>query len=53
MKKILLTAFLGFSGLAFSQEVKDKPEVRETDKALLVNADHAELDAKKKAAEEK
>jgi thioredoxin-related protein len=53
MKKILLTAFLGFSVLAFSQEVKDKPEVRETDKALLVKADHAELEAKKKAAEEK
>lgn len=53
MKKVLLTAFLGFSAIAFSQELKDKPEAREADKTLLMPADHAELDAKKKAAEEK
>ncbi len=53
MKKVLLTAFLGFSAIAFSQELKDKPEAtREADKALLVQTDHPELDAKKKAAEE-
>ncbi|WP_053073331.1 thioredoxin family protein [Chryseobacterium sp. FH2] len=53
MKKLLLTAFLGLSFFAFSQEMKDKPDVREAEKALLVKTDHAELDAKKKAAEEK
>jgi thioredoxin-related protein len=53
MKKSLLVAFLGLSFFAFSQELKDKPEARDTDKTLLVKADHAELDAKKKAAEEK
>lgn len=53
MKKVLLTAFLGFSSIAFSQELKDKPEAKEADKTLLVPADHAEMDAKKKAAEEK
>jgi len=53
MKKVLLIAFLGFSSIAFSQELKDKPEAREADKTLLVQADHAEMDAKKKAAEEK
>lgn len=53
MKKVLLTAFLGFSSIAFSQELKDKPEAKEADKTLLMPADHAEMDAKKKAAEEK
>ena len=53
MKKVLLTAFLGFSSIAFSQELKDKPEAKEADKTLLVPADQAETDAKKKAAEEK
>lgn len=53
MKKVLLTAFLGFSSMAFSQELKDKPETKKTDKTLWVPADHAEMDAKKKAAEEK
>ncbi|KQM53719.1 thioredoxin family protein [Chryseobacterium sp. Leaf201] len=53
MKKVLLTAFLGFSSIAFSQELKDKPKVKEADKTLLVPADQAEMDAKKKAAEEK
>ena len=49
----MVTAFLGFSLIAFSQELKDKPQSKETDKALLVKTEHAELDAKKKAAEEK
>jgi len=53
MKKLALLAFLGLSFSAFSQELKDKPEAKDTDKALLVKADHAELDAKKKSAEEK
>ncbi|WPO84479.1 thioredoxin family protein [Chryseobacterium sp. JJR-5R] len=54
MKKVLLTAFLGFSSIAFSQELKDKPdEAKKADKTLWVQADHAEMDAKKKAAEEK
>jgi len=53
MKKLLVTAFLGFGLFAFSQELKDKPGSRETEKALLVKTEHAELDAKKKAAEEK
>lgn len=53
MKKVLLIAFLGFSSMAFSQELKDKSETKKTDKTLWVPADHAEMDAKKKAAEEK
>jgi thioredoxin-related protein len=53
MKKLMVTAFLGLSLAAFSQELKDKLQSKETDKALLVKTEHAELDAKKKAAEEK
>lgn len=42
------------STLIFSQETKITPDVKDSrDKALLVKADHAELEAKKKAAEEK
>ncbi|MCX8532277.1 thioredoxin family protein [Chryseobacterium luquanense] len=53
MKKLMLTAFIGLSFLGFSQDLKVEPNVREKDKTLLVKTDHAELDAKKKAAEEK
>lgn len=49
----MLTAFLGLSFLGFSQNLKEESNVREKDKSLLVKTDHAELDAKKKAAEEK
>ncbi|SHF87202.1 Thioredoxin-like [Chryseobacterium vrystaatense] len=53
MKKLSIIAFLGLSVLAFSQETKNVPEGRKQDNTLLVKADHAELDAKKKAGEEK
>lgn len=53
MKKLSIIAFLGLSAIAFSQETKNVPEGREKDKTLLVKTDHAELDAKKKAGEEK
>lgn len=53
MKKLSIIAFLGLSVLAFAQETKNQPEARKKDNALLVKTDHAELDAKKKAGEEK
>ncbi|NML70171.1 thioredoxin family protein [Chryseobacterium sp. RP-3-3] len=53
MKKLSIIAFLGLSVFAFSQDTKNQPEARKQDNALLVKADHAELDAKKKAGEEK
>lgn len=53
MKKLSIIAFLGLSLVAFSQETKNVPEGRKKDNTLLVKADHAELDAKKKAGEEK
>lgn len=53
MKKLSIIAFLGLSTLAFSQEAQKAAEPRKKDNALLVKTDQAELDAKKKAAEEK
>jgi thioredoxin-related protein len=53
MKKLSIVAFLGLSVLAFAQETKNQPEGRKQDNALLVKTDHAELEAKKKAGEEK
>lgn len=53
MKKLSIIAFLGLSVFAFSQETKNVPEGRKQDNALLVKADHSEMDAKKKAGEEK
>lgn len=53
MKNLSIIAFLGLSTLAFSQAVQKTAEPRKKDNALLVKADNAELDAKKKAAEEK
>lgn len=53
MKNLSIIAFLGLSTLAFSQAVQKTVEPRKKDNALLVKADHAELEAKKKAAEEK
>lgn len=53
MKKLIITAFIGIGFLGFSQDLKSGSNVREKDKTLLVKTDHAELEAKKKAAEEK
>lgn len=53
MKKLSLIGFLGLSFFAFSQNVKPAEERKNDEKALLVKTDHSELDAKKKAAEEK
>lgn len=54
MKKLSLIVFLGISFFAFSQNVKQQADERKNDeKALLIKTDHSELDAKKKAAEEK
>lgn len=53
MKKLMLSICLGASFVACSQELKDKPQQSESDKTLLVKTDHAELEAKKKSAEEK
>ncbi|UOU97356.1 thioredoxin family protein [Chryseobacterium daecheongense] len=53
MKKLPLFAFLLLSTVAFSQEIKNTPERNSGEKALLVKPDNAELEAKKKAAEEK
>lgn len=53
MKNLVIIAFLGLSTLAFSQDIQKTKEDRMHDNALLVKPDHAELDAKKKAGEEK
>lgn len=53
MKKLSLLGFLGLSVFAFSQNIKPVDDKVNTDKTLLVQTDHSELDAKKKAAEEK
>lgn len=48
----MLTAVLGIGTLAFSQEIKSSPG-KEADKAVSVKSGQSELEAKKKAAEEK
>lgn len=53
MKKLTLLAFLGLSTVAFSQNTKSEPDNGKEKTALIVPADQAELEAKKKAAEEK
>lgn len=53
MKKLTLLAFLGLSAVAFSQNTKSEPDNVKEKTALIVPADQAELEAKKKAAEEK
>ncbi|WP_353145980.1 thioredoxin family protein [Chryseobacterium sp.] len=53
MKKLTFIAFLGLSVLGFSQATNKPQEERKEDNTLLVKTDHAELEAKKKAAEEK
>ncbi|MGN7863735.1 thioredoxin family protein [Chryseobacterium sp.] len=53
MKKLATIAFLGLSALAFSQNTNIPQETKKPDNTLLVKTDHAELDAKKKSAEEK
>lgn len=53
MKKLLLIGFWGISFLGFSQNVKPKEDKNKDEKALLVKTDQSELEAKKRAAEEK
>ncbi|MCJ7932134.1 MAG: thioredoxin family protein [Chryseobacterium sp.] len=54
MKKLTLIAFLGLSTLAFAQkDVKSVPDGGKQKTALIVPADYKELEAKKKAGEEK
>ncbi|RQO40785.1 thioredoxin family protein [Chryseobacterium sp. KBW03] len=53
MKKLTILAFVGLSTLAFSQDVKNSPDKGKQKTALIVPTGQAELDAKKKAAEEK
>ncbi|WP_347216816.1 thioredoxin family protein [Chryseobacterium sp.] len=53
MKKLTLIAFLGLSTLAFSQDVKNLPDKGKQKTALIVPTEQKDLDAKKKAAEEK
>ncbi|MBW7674670.1 thioredoxin family protein [Chryseobacterium chendengshani] len=53
-KSVAILALLTSGSLAFAQNIKNIPEVKNSDdKALIVKADHQELEAKKKAAEEK
>ncbi|MBW8522539.1 thioredoxin family protein [Chryseobacterium chendengshani] len=53
-KSMAILALLTSGSLAFAQNIKNIPEVKNSDdKALIVKADHQELEAKKKAAEEK
>ncbi|WP_288445746.1 thioredoxin family protein [uncultured Chryseobacterium sp.] len=53
MKKLTIFAFLGLSTLAFSQDVKNSTDKEKQKPALAVPAEQKDLDAKKKAAEEK
>lgn len=53
MKKLFLTAFLGLGIFTYSQQLKDRTDKKESDKALLIKTEHADLEVKKKAAEEK
>ncbi|MDH6253995.1 thioredoxin-related protein [Chryseobacterium sp. H1D6B] len=53
MKKLSLLAFLGLSTVVFSQEIKKTAEIKKTEDKTLVKQDAAELEAKKKAGEEK
>ena len=53
MKKIAILAFLGLSIFAFSQDVNNLPDKGKRKTALIVPTEQKELEAKKKAAEEK
>lgn len=53
MKKLIIFASLGLSAFAFSQEVKNSPDKGKQKTALIVPTEQKDLDAKKKAAEEK
>ena len=53
MKKLATIAFLGLGILGFSQTTNVPQENRMRDNTLLVKTDHTELEAKKKAGEEK
>ncbi|UKB77234.1 thioredoxin family protein [Chryseobacterium sp. MEBOG07] len=53
MKKLTILAFVGLSTLAFSQDAKNLPDKGKQKTALIVPTGQAELEAKKKAAEEK
>ena len=53
MKKIAILAFLGLSIFAFSQDIKNLPDKGKQKTALIVPTEQKELEAKKKAAEEK
>jgi len=58
MKKIsqnlAILSFLTLGSFVFAQDIKVTPEAKNSDnKALIVKTDHQELEAKKKAAEEK
>lgn len=53
MKKLAIIAFLGLGALSFSQNTNIPKEEKVRDNTLLAKTDHSELDAKKKAAEEK
>lgn len=53
MKKLTLIALLGLGTLTFAQEVKNLPDNGKQKTALIVPTEQKELDAKKKAAEEK
>jgi thioredoxin-related protein len=53
-KNIALLGFLLIGGLVSAQNTNEIPPVKKSDdKALIVKTDHQELEAKKKAAEEK
>jgi thioredoxin-related protein len=53
MKKIAILAFLGLSIFAFSQDIKNLPDKGKQKTALIVPTEQKELEAKKRAAEEK
>ncbi|MGH1517414.1 thioredoxin family protein [Chryseobacterium sp. JK1] len=53
MKKLTILALLGLGTFAFSQNVKNAPDNGKKKTALIVPTNQTELDAKKKAAEEK
>jgi thioredoxin-related protein len=53
MKKLIIFASVGLSAFAFSQEAKNSPDTGKEKTALIVPTEQKELEAKKKAAEEK
>nr|WP_315032374.1 thioredoxin family protein [uncultured Chryseobacterium sp.] len=53
MKKMTILAFLALSFFAFSQDIKNMPDKGKQKNALIVPTEQTELEAKKKAGEEK